>query len=62
MDGQFLMSEALSGANPDYTTAFDDLLNSAMILPYLLAMGAMASSHPSRPVLAEKPHRLGTRT
>jgi len=42
--------------------AFDDLLNSAMILPYLLAMGAMASSHPSRPVLAEKPHRLGTRT
>jgi hypothetical protein len=41
--------------------AFDDLLNSAMILPYLIAMGAMASRHPGRPVSAEKPHKLGVR-
>jgi len=38
--------------------AFDDLLNSAMILPYLLAMGAMASQHLS---YGERPHKLGVR-
>jgi len=42
-------------------TAFDDLLNSAMILPYLLAMGAMASRHSNLPTPPEKPHKLGTR-
>ena len=38
--------------------AFDDLLNSAMILPYLLAMGGMASGSMSRSASAAKTGKM----
>lgn len=40
--------------------AFDDLLNSAMILPYVLAMGGMASRSMSRRATAARPGKPGS--
>jgi hypothetical protein len=39
--------------------AFDDLLNSAMILPYLLVMGGMASRSASRSAVAARNGKQG---
>jgi hypothetical protein len=41
--------------------AFDDLLNSAMILPYLLAMGGMASRSFSLAATSAKKEKKGKR-